>query len=51
MKIKIKFRVLVTIVAVLVSFFAGIIRISDPEFTEVLRLKYFDQLQQYSTPK
>ena len=49
MKIKIKFRVLVTIVAVLFSFFAGIIRIADPEITEVLRLKYFDQLQKYST--
>ena len=48
MKIKLNFRVIVTLVAFFVSFLAGIIRLSDPEILEVLRLKYFDQLQNYS---
>ena len=46
---KINFRVLVTLTAFLISITAGLIRISDPEIVEVLRLKYFDKLQNYST--
>ena len=48
MKIKLNFRIVVTLVAFFVSFLSGIIRLSDPEILEVLRLKYFDQLQNYS---
>ena len=46
---KINFRILVTLTAFLISITAGLIRISDPEIVEVLRLKYFDKLQNYST--
>ena len=48
MKIKLNFRIVVTFFAFFVSFLSGIIRLSDPEILEVLRLKYFDQLQNYS---
>ncbi len=49
MKIKLNFRILVTVVAFFISLLVGLVRISDPEITEVLRLKYFDQLQKYSS--
>ena len=39
MKIKIKFRVLVTIVAVLFSFFAGIIKNSRPRNHRSIKIK------------
>ena len=50
MKIKFNFRLIVTLVAFLVSIIAGLIRVADPEIVEVLRLKYFDTLQKY-TPR
>lgn len=46
---KLKFRSLVTLIAILFSFLAGLIRIIDPEIVEISRLKYFDQLQKYSS--
>lgn len=49
MKIKISLRVFVTVVSLSLAIIAGLVRISDPKFVEVLRLKYFDKLQQYST--
>ena len=45
MKIKISFRAIVTIVSLVLAIILGLIRISDPELVEVLRLKYFDVLQ------
>ena len=50
MKIKLKFRNLVTLLALLVAIFLGLVRVSDPEIVEVLRLKYFDALQR-QTPR
>ena len=44
-KLKISFRFIVTIVSIIVAILLGLTRISDPEFVQVLRLKYFDQLQ------
>ena len=44
-KVKISFRFIVTIVSIIVAILLGLTRISDPEFVQVLRLKYFDQLQ------
>ena len=44
-KLKISFRLIVTIVSIIVAILLGLTRISDPEFVQVLRLKYFDQLQ------
>ena len=44
-KLKISFRVVVTIISIIVAILLGLTRISDPEFVQVLRLKYFDQLQ------
>ena len=49
MKIKISFRVFVTVLSFSLAIIAGLVRISDPKLVEVLRLKYFDKLQQYST--
>ena len=47
MFMKLKFRSLVTLLAFISTFLFGGIRISDPEFIEVFRLKYFDILQRY----
>ena len=44
-KLKISFRVVVTIISIIVAILLRLTRISDPEFVQVLRLKYFDQLQ------
>ncbi len=44
-KLKISFRFVVTIISIIVAVLLGLTRISDPEFVQVLRLKYFDQLQ------
>ena len=44
-KLKISFRFIVTIVSIIVAILLGLTRISDPEFVQVLRLNYFDQLQ------
>jgi len=44
-KLKISFRFIVTIASIIVAILLGLTRISDPEFVQVLRLKYFDQLQ------
>ena len=43
MKIKISLRVFVTVVSLSLAIIAGLVRISDPKFVEVLRLKYFDK--------
>ena len=45
MKLKLSFRLVVTLISVLAAIFLGAVRISDPQFVEVMRLKYFDQLQ------
>ena len=46
MKIKLSFRLIVTaLILILSAIFLGAVRISDPQFVEVMRLKYFDQLQ------
>ena len=45
MKIKLSFRLVVTLISILSAIFLGAVRISNPEFVEVMRLKYFDQLQ------
>ena len=45
MKIKLSFRLIVTLISILSAIFLGAVRISDPQFVEVMRLKYFDQLQ------
>ena len=45
MKLKLNFRLIVTILSIVVAILLGLVRISDPEFVQVLRLKYFDQLQ------
>ena len=44
-KLKLSFRLIVTIASVLMAILFGLIRIADPEIVEVLRLKYFDVLQ------
>ena len=44
---KLKFRSLVSLFAILSAFLFGGIRISDPELIEVFRLKYFDVLQRH----
>ena len=44
---KLKFRSLVSLFAILSAFLFGGIRISDPELIEVFRLKYFDLLQRH----
>ncbi len=45
MKIKISFRVIVTILSLIFAVILGTVRISDPELVEIMRLKYFDVLQ------
>lgn len=45
MKLKLSFRLVVTIASILLAFLFGLIRVADPEIVEVLRLKYFDVLQ------
>ena len=45
MKLKLNFRLIVTILSIVAAILLGLVRISDPEFVQVLRLKYFDQLQ------
>ncbi len=45
MKIKISFRVIVTLLSLVVAVLLGLTRISDPEIIEIMRLKYFDILQ------
>ncbi len=45
MKLKLNFRLIVTIFSIVAAILLGLLRISDPEFVQVLRLKYFDQLQ------
>ncbi len=44
---KIKFRSVVSLFAILTAFLFGGVRISDPEIVEVFRLKYFDILQRH----
>ena len=44
-KLKLSFRLIVTIASVVMALLFGLIRIADPEIVEVLRLKYFDVLQ------
>ena len=45
MKIKISFRTIVTILSFMGAIFLGLTRIADPEFVEVMRLKYFELIQ------
>ena len=45
MKLKLSFRLIVTIASLIMAILFGLIRIADPEIVEVLRLKYFDVLQ------
>ena len=45
MKIKISFRIIVTILSLIFAVILGAVRISDPELVEIMRLKYFDVLQ------
>ena len=45
MKIKFSFRLLVTLISIAAAIILGLVRIADPTFVEVMRLKYFDQLQ------
>jgi adenylate cyclase len=45
MKFKLNFRLIVTILSIVAAILLGLVRINDPEFVQVLRLKYFDQLQ------
>ncbi len=44
-KLKLSFRLIVTIASIIMAILFGLIRIADPEVVEVLRLKYFDVLQ------
>ncbi len=45
MILRLKFRIIVTILAILFSFLFGLLRVIDPEIIEITRLKYFDILQ------
>ncbi len=45
MKFKLSFRLIATLASILMALFFGLLRIADPEITEVMRLKYFDVLQ------
>ena len=45
MKLKISFRLIVTLASVAAAVLLGSLRISDPKPVEIMRLKYFDQLQ------
>ena len=44
-KLKLSFRLIVTIASLVMAILFGLIRIADPEIVEVPRLKYFDVLQ------
>ena len=44
-KLKLSFRLIVTVASIIMALLFGLIRIADPEIVEVLRLKYFDVLQ------
>ena len=44
-KLKLSFRLIVTIASLVMAITFGLVRIADPEIVEVLRLKYFDVLQ------
>ena len=45
MKIKLSFRLIVTLASFVMAILFGLVRVADPEIVEVLRLKYFDVLQ------
>ena len=45
MKLKFSFRLIVTLASIFGAIILGLTRIYDPELVEVMRLKYFDQLQ------
>ncbi len=45
MKLKISFRLIVTLASIGAAVLLGSLRISDPKPVEIMRLKYFDQLQ------
>ncbi len=45
MKLKISFRLIVTLASIGAAILLGSLRISDPKPVEIMRLKYFDQLQ------
>ena len=40
-KLKLSFRLIVTIASIIMAILFGLIRIADPEIVEVLRLKIF----------
>ena len=44
-KLKLSFRLIVTLASIIMAILFGLIRVADPEIVEVLRLKYFDVLQ------
>ena len=45
MKLKLSFRLIVTLLSIIAAIILGGVRIIDPQIVEVMRLKYFDQLQ------
>ena len=45
MKFKLSFRSVVTLFSIIAAIILGSVRIVDPQIVEVMRLKYFDQLQ------
>ena len=45
MKLKLSFRLIVTLLSIIAAIILGGVRILDPQIVEVMRLKYFDQLQ------
>ena len=45
MKLKLSFRLVVTLLSIIAAIILGGVRILDPQIVEVMRLKYFDQLQ------
>ena len=45
MKLKLSFRLIVTLLSIISAIILGGVRIIDPQIVEVMRLKYFDQLQ------
>ena len=44
-KLRLSFRLIVTVASIVMALLFGLIRVADPEIVEVLRLKYFDVLQ------
>ena len=44
MKIKLSFRLMVTLFSIIIAVVLGAVRILDPQVVEVMRLKYFDQI-------